>query len=251
MRGCSRAAWIPPAWAPPATPASTCKKPDAVEPIVTVEEKDGTLGYRSVLLVRADSPYQTLDDLRGRTLVFTERLSTSGFLIPYYELSQRGYDPSQFFGQLAFSGGHPQAVTAVLNKQADAGVTWTSGIGDQGEGYSRGNLRRMVDLGALDMNDLRILWTSELIPADPQVVRKDLPQEAKEIYRDLLLNLAERDRRCFERMVGGQARDFKEISHDAYKNIIAIRRKGENGSDPDRQAGCDLRHRCGGSGAML
>ena len=206
------------------------KNPDAVEPLVTVEEKDGTLGYRSVLLVRADSPYQTIDDLRGKTLVFTERLSTSGFLIPYYELSQRGYDPSRFFGQLAFSGGHPQAVAAVLKKQADAGVTWTSGIGDQDKGYSRGNLRRMVDLGALDMSDLRILWTSELIPADPQVVRKDLPQEAKEIYRDLLLNLAERDRRCFERMVGGQAQDFKEISHDAYTNIIAIRRKGEDGS---------------------
>ena len=56
--------------------------PDAIEPIVTLEEEDGTLGYRSVLLVRADSPYQTLADLRGRTLMFTERLSTSGFLIP-------------------------------------------------------------------------------------------------------------------------------------------------------------------------
>jgi phosphonate transport system substrate-binding protein len=206
------------------------QKPDAVEPIVTVEEKDGTLGYRSVLLVRADSPYQTIDDLRGKTLVFTERLSTSGFLIPYYELSQRGYEPGRFFGQLAFSGGHPEAVAAVLNRQADAGVTWTSGIGDQDKGYSRGNLRRLVDLGALDMRELRILWTSELIPADPQVVRKDLPREAKEIYRDLLLNLAERDRRCFEHMVGGQAQDFKEISHDAYKTIIAIQRKGEDGS---------------------
>jgi phosphonate transport system substrate-binding protein len=206
------------------------QKPDAVEPIVTVEEQDGTLGYRSVLLVRADSPYQTLDDLRGRTLAFTERLSTSGFLIPYYELKKRGYEPGQFFGRLAFTGGHPQAVTAVLKREADAGVTWTSAMGDQAKGYSRGNLRRMVDLGALNMNDLRILWTSELIPSDPQVVRKDLPQEAKEIYRDLLLNLAERDRRCFEQMVGGAARDFKEIGHEAYVNIIAIRRKGENGS---------------------
>jgi phosphonate transport system substrate-binding protein len=203
--------------------------PDAVEPIVTVEEQDGTLGYRSVLLVRADSPYQTLDDLRGRTLAFTERLSTSGFLIPYYELSLRGYEPRRFFGHLAFSGGHPQAVTAVLNGEADAGVTWTSGIGDQASGYSRGNLRRMVELGALNMSDLRILWTSELIPADPQVVRKDLPREAKDLYRDMLLDLADRDRRCFERMVGGAARDFKTISHEAYQNIIAIRRQGDNG----------------------
>ena len=212
-------------------PAIFLQNPQAIEPIVTVGQKDGTLGYRSVLLVRADSPYRTLDDLRGRSLVFTERLSTSGFLIPYYELSQQGYDPERFFGQLAFSGGHPQAVTAVLNRQADAGVTWTSGVGDHGQGYSRGNLRRMVELGALDMNDVRILWTSELIPAAPQVVRKDLPQEAKEIYRDLLLNSG-RARSALLRAHGRRpgAVDFKEISHDDYKNIIDIRRNGENGS---------------------
>jgi phosphonate transport system substrate-binding protein len=205
--------------------------PDAVEPIVTVEEEDGTLGYRSVLLVRADSPYQKLDDLRGRSLMFTERLSTSGFLIPYYELSEQGYNPGRFFGRLGFSGGHPQAVVAVLDGQADAGVTWTSGIGDHAAGYSRGNLRRMVERGMLDMSNLRILWTSELIPAGPHVVRKDLPEEAKEIYRDLLLNLADKDRRCFERVAGDDAVDFEPISHDHYAAIIKIRRNGgENGS---------------------
>jgi phosphonate transport system substrate-binding protein len=204
--------------------------PDAVEPIVTLEQGDGTLGYRSVVLVRADSPYQSLDDLRGRSLMFTERLSTSGFLIPYYELSEQGYDPGRFFSRFGFSGGHPQAVVAVLDGQADAGVTWTSGTGDHATGYSRGNLRRMVERGMLDMSDLRILWTSELIPAGPQVVRKDLPEEAKEIYRDVLLNLADRDRRCFERMVGRDSVDFEPISHDDYATIIAIRRNGENGS---------------------
>jgi phosphonate transport system substrate-binding protein len=200
--------------------------PDAVEPIVTLAEEDGTLGYRSVLLVRADSSYRTLDDLRGRALMFTERLSTSGFLIPYYELSQQGYVPDRFFGRLGFSGGHHQAVAAVLEGHADAGVTWTSGIGDHASGYSRGNLRRMVERGVLDMSDVRILWTSELIPAGPQVVRKDLPPEAKEIYRDVLLDLADRDERCFKRIVGGEGIDFEAVNHDYYKTIIAIRRNG-------------------------
>ena len=204
--------------------------PGAVEPIATLEQEDGALGYRSVLLVRADSPYQTLDDLRGRTLMFTERLSASGFLIPYYELSEQGYNPDRFFGRLGFSGGHPQAVAAVLDGHADAGVTWTSGNGDHATGYSRGNLRRMVERGALDMSDVRILWTSELIPAGPQVVRKDLPEEAKEIYRDVLLDLADRDQRCFEGMVGRDAVDFEPISHDHYATIIAIRRNGGSGS---------------------
>jgi phosphonate transport system substrate-binding protein len=110
-------------------------------------------------------------------------------------------------------------------------VTWTSGIGDHAAGYSRGNLRRMVERGTLKMSDVRILWTSDLIPAGPQVVRRDLPKEAKEIYRDVLLDLADRDPRCFERIIGGDGVDFEPISHDDYAAIIAIRRNGGvNGS---------------------
>ena len=124
---------------------------DLVEPLVTVKYADGMVGYRSVPVVRADSPYQTLDDLRNKSLAFTARLSASGFLIPYHELTEQGYEPSRFFNHLAFAGGHPEAVAAVLNGDFDAGVTWSSVIGDVEEGYSRWNLRRMVDRGLLEM----------------------------------------------------------------------------------------------------
>jgi phosphonate transport system substrate-binding protein len=206
------------------------QNPDAIEPIVAMQQEDGTLGNHSVLLVRADSPYRTLADLRGRSLMFTERLSASGFLIPYYELARQGYRPDRFFGSFDFSGSHPHAVAALLSGQADAAITWSSGVGDHANGYSRGNLRRMVQRGALDMNDVRILWTSELIPAGPQVVRKDLPKEAKEIYRDVLLNLADRDPQCFEGIVGDHGSDFGTISHAQYETLIDIRRNGANGS---------------------
>jgi phosphonate transport system substrate-binding protein len=203
---------------------------ELLEPLVTVEQVDGLLGYYSVLFVRADSPYQTLDDLRGKSLVFTERLSTSGFLVPYHELRKQGYEPAQFFGRLAFGGGHPQAVEAVLSGRYDAGVTWTSAIGDHANGYSRGNLRRMVERGMLDMSDLRILWKSELIPEGPYVVRKSLPAEAKDLYRQVLLELADRDRACFQGIVGGEAVGFQPITHEYYHTIIDIRRNGTNRS---------------------
>ena len=215
--------------------------PQAIEPIATLRQEDGTVGYHSVLLVRADSPYRTLADLRGRSLAFTERLSTSGFLIPYYELTKQGYEPDRFFGRLAFSGSHAQAVADVLNGQADAGVTWSSGVGDHANGYSQGHLRRMVDRGLLDMDDVRILWTSELIPSGPIVVRKDLPQEAKEIFRDVLLTLADRDRQCFERIIGDGAVDFETITHDSLQSLIDIRRNGR-----ERSRLCSVRlHRIG------
>lgn len=205
--------------------------PQAIEPIATLRGEDGTVGHRSVLLVRADSPYRTIADLRGRSLMFTERLSASGFLIPYHELTKQGYRPERFFGRLGFGGSHDQAVTAVLNGQADAGVTWSSGVGDHANGYSQGQLRRMVERGLLDMEDVRILWTSELIPSGPLVVRKDLPKEAKEIYRDVVLDLADRDRKCFEKIVGNRAVDFETITHDHYEILIDIRRNGGNGAN--------------------
>jgi phosphonate transport system substrate-binding protein len=204
------------------------RNPDAVEPLVTVKQLDGSLGYHSVLFVRADSPYQTLDDLRGRSLMFTDRDSTSGFLVPHHELSRNGY-PLRHFGSFGFSGSHPATVQSVLDGQFDAGVTWTSGIGPYEDGHSRGNLRRMVQQGRLDMSDLRILWSSSLIAEGPVVVRKKLPQEAKDLYRQVLLDLREQHRPCFEAIAGGSAIGYAPVEHELYRTIVEIRRELEGG----------------------
>jgi phosphonate transport system substrate-binding protein len=204
------------------------RNPDAVEPLVTVQQLDGSLGYHSVLFVRADSPYQTLDDLRGRSLMFTDRDSTSGFLVPHHELSRNGY-PLRHFGSFGFSGSHPATVRSVIDRQFDAGVTWTSGIGPYENGHSRGNLHRMVQQGQLDMSDLRILWSSSLIAEGPVVVRKALPQEAKDIYRQVLLDLPEQHRPCFEAIAGGEATGYAPVEHELYRTIVEIRRELEGG----------------------
>jgi phosphonate transport system substrate-binding protein len=202
------------------------RDPDAVEPLVAVQQLDGSVGYHSVLFVRADSPYQTLDDLRGRSVMFSDRDSTSGFLVPNYELSRDGY-PLRYFGAFGFAGSHPATVLAVLDGQFDAGVTWTSGIGSYEEGHSRGNLHRMVQDGRLDMSDLRILWSSSLIAEGPVVVRKKLPQEAKDAYKQLLLGMSKQHHDCFESIAGGSATGYAPVDHELYRNIVEIRRELE------------------------
>jgi len=204
------------------------RNPDAVEPLVAVQQLDGALGYYSVLFVRADSSYQNLADLRGRSVMFTDRNSTSGFLVPHYELRRAGY-PLRHFGSFGFSGGHPEAVQSVLDGQFDAGVTWTSGIGNYEEGHSRGNLHRMVRLGDLDMNDIRILWSSDLIAEGPVVVRKSLPQEAKDIYKQLLMDLPSQHPSCFRAIAGGAGIGFAPVDHELYRTIIDIRRGSQSG----------------------
>ena len=55
---------------------------DAVEPILTTVQTDGSTGYYSIMVARADSGIKTLADLKGKKLGFADPDSTSGYLIP-------------------------------------------------------------------------------------------------------------------------------------------------------------------------
>ncbi len=148
-----------------------------VVPLVTTQEKDGSTSYVSCMYVRADSGIASLEAMRGRSLAWADPNSASGYLIPRAEFRAAGIDPEpgRYFGRTGFAGGHEQAVIAVLNRQYDAGVTWTSGLGDVAAGYTRGALRMMVDKKMLDMRDLRIIWRSRPIKNGPIAVRKSTP----------------------------------------------------------------------------
>jgi phosphonate transport system substrate-binding protein len=193
--------------------------PDAVEPIVTQEQTDGSTGYYSVLYVRSDSEMDSLDALKGKSLAFADPNSTTGYLYPAYELKKQGFDPAGHFGSAGFAGGHEQAVIAVLNNQYDAGVTWTSGVGE----YTSGNLNKMVRKGALDMDDIKILWKSSLIPNSPEVIRQDLRADLKAAYKDFLVNRPTTDYECFKATQGGDYSGFHEVNHDFYQGVVELR----------------------------
>ena len=150
-----------------------------VVPILTSQEQDGSISYVAVLYTRADSGIASLADMMGRSLAWADPNSASGYLIPRAEFRAIGIDPNpgKYFSRTGFAGGHEQAVIAVLNKQYDAGVTWTSGIGDPAQGYTRGMLRMMTDKKMLDMKDLRILWRSRPILNGPITLRKSTPAD--------------------------------------------------------------------------
>jgi len=200
------------------------ENPDAVAPILTEIQSDGSTGYYSYMYVRADSPYQTLEDLEGHSLGFADPNSTSGYLVPNFELQQQGIDPEEYFSEVGFGGGHEQTVLAVLNGQFDAGVTWTSGLGSHEEGYTAGNFRSMVDNGLLDMNDVRIVWRSSLIPNGPLVMRQDLPQELVDLVRGILVALPDEDPECFYGVTQGENLGFTPVTHEDYATIVEMRR---------------------------
>ena len=82
----------------------------AVEPLVGDLDKDGSFGYYSAIVVKADSPYTSVADLKGKKLAFADPNSTSGFQAPKFFLGEEGYAADTFFGATGFSGSHENKI---------------------------------------------------------------------------------------------------------------------------------------------
>jgi phosphonate transport system substrate-binding protein len=198
-----------------------------VEPVVVARELDGLTGYYAVMYTLADSGIKTLADMEGKSLAFADPDSTSGYLIPKFQLTEElGVDPEAgYFSSTGFGGGHEQAVVAVLEGQYDAGVTWTSLQGDYATGYSRGNLTTMVEKGMLDMADINIIWTSALIPNGPNTIRSALPQELKDLVRGIITAMPVDNPAAYEAAERGIGAGYAVVGNDFFADIIEMRRQ--------------------------
>lgn len=205
--------------------------PDAVSPVLTTRQIDGSTGFYSVMLARSDSGIASLEDMEDRVLGFADPNSTSGYLIPMVSFLDAGIDPDEYFGRTQFSGGHEQNMLALVNGDIDGAVTWVSGVGDFDEGYTSGVLRRMTDSGLLDMSELVQIWQSDLNPNGPIVLRNALPQEVQGAVVASLMAMPEDDPDCFYSSTSGELEGYVEIDHSFYETIVAARRlvvEGDN-----------------------
>ena len=140
---------------------------------------DGQLGYRSIIIVPADSPIQTLDDLlvcdRSVNFGFGDPLSTSGTLVPNaYIFSPRGIDPQTCFNQVTRAS-HEANLLTVANEQLDAATNNTT------------NIERLRRTRPDVLEDVRIIWRSPLIQTDPIMWRSDLPADVRGRIQEFFL----------------------------------------------------------------
>ncbi len=139
-------------------------------------------GYYAHLITRKDSGLESVQDVidnAGR-LVFGngDPNSTSGFLVPgYYLFATRGVDPDAIFKRVLHHN-HEGNFHAVLEGRADVATNNSQAL----------TLYR--NLYPKQYEDIRIIWTSPLIPSDPIVVRKALPEPLKKSIRSALVQFA-------------------------------------------------------------
>ena len=185
----------------------------AVEPLVTWYAPTGQAGYYSILIVRSDSPFRAVEDLRGRTLAWADPDSTSGYLVPLAALREQNLDPARFFSRTVFPGGHEQSVLGVLNGNFDAAFTWTA------DDDAFGQLRMMIDRGVLQRERIRVIMQSPLIPNPPICVRKDLPAEMKADLTSFFLNMTQDNMEMAESVAAGRTTGFLRATEEMYRPI--------------------------------
>jgi phosphonate transport system substrate-binding protein len=185
----------------------------------------GTPGYYSYIITHRDSPLNSLDDMfkQGKNLTFGsgDPQSTSGTLVPgYYVFTQRGLDPKDVF-KVVRPASHGVNLLAVLNKQVDVATN------------------NSEELDKLQLKDpakraeVKILWTSPLIPRDPLVWRKDLAPEVKEKIRKFVLGYGKdaREKEILKKMqqiAGFRASTDAQLIPIRQLELAKERRKLEN-----------------------
>lgn len=151
------------------------------EVFASVIDKDGNPGYWSLLLVNKDSNLQTLDDVlkNGKQLSYGagDPNSTSGTLVPGYFLWAANHiEPKTFFKSVR-AANHEANLLSVINKQVDVAINNTEMLG-----------RYQRNTGKDATESVRILWKSPLIPADPMVIRSDVPTDIKQRIQTFFVN---------------------------------------------------------------
>lgn len=167
---------------------------------------DGNPGYWSLLVTHKDSPLNSVEDVLANASNLTfgngDPNSTSGFLVPsYYVFAVNGVDAKQAFKRVLNSN-HETNLLAAANKQVDVATNNTE------------NLRRLEVTQPEKAAQVKVIWKSPLIPADPIVWRKNLPESTKSAVYSFFMNYGKDDAKEREILAGLQWAPFRASSDD-------------------------------------
>lgn len=191
-----------------------------IEPFATSQSKDGSIGYYSVIVVRKDSPYHSVQDLKGKVLAWADPNSTSGYAVPSYLLRKSGIDPDTFFAKTPFSGSHELGIVGVVNGTFDAAA-------DDETNDNASNVTRMEKKGMIPAGQTRNIWKSDLIPNGPWVVRADLPADLKAAFEAAVMAFPKEDPTDFSQLGLGDTAALVPIDRANYDTIISVVRAND------------------------
>jgi phosphonate transport system substrate-binding protein len=195
--------------------------------------RNGEPFYYGAIVVRKDSPIQTVEDLKGKSIAWASETSTSGRIFPLAALINMGIDPDTYFSKEVVAGGHDSALLAVYHGKVDAAATFSS----DAEGTT-GSWTQMLDEDKKD--EIRAIFVTDPIPADTMSTSKKFHEKNPEALAKIVevvknLNQTEDGRKLLkdlyniEGMVDAVSADYDPV-RDAAK-LLGIDIEGKKKDD--------------------
>lgn len=180
---------------------------------------NGNTTYHSYIIVRNNSNYTGLSDLRGKKFAFSDPLSNSGKLYPTYRLYLMNETPESFFGideqgknNSFFTYSHDNSIISVAQKIADGAAVDSLVYEDMKEKHPE------------IIAETRIIETSPPFGIPPIVVSKDIDPFLEERLRNIFLNMDE-DEDGKEVLAKVKIEKFVNLSNNAYDSIREMRKQ--------------------------
>ncbi len=138
------------------------------EAVFQLKGEDGKDVYKTAIIARADSGIKTMKDINGRSFVFTDPYSMSGYLMPLYLFNENGVKPAT----TAFAGGYSDVVEMVYSGKADAGAIYYAEHDPDGRIHDA--RVKLVEKYPDMVDKVAVIALSPPIPTTPVVFRKGL-----------------------------------------------------------------------------
>jgi phosphonate transport system substrate-binding protein len=184
---------------------------------------DGSKGYYSVFYVLAKSPYQKLEDLKGKNLGLVDPNSTSGNNMPRFKMNQMGINPDSFFSQVVFTGSHENAVLALAQGTVDVCANWWNAEDDSNlTRMLNKNMVKSTDGTPMKKEDFRVIVKSDLIINSPYAYLNELPEDMKAAIKKAFIEAADKDPEAFKKLSDGKNRPWQPVANADYDKTIEL-----------------------------
>ncbi|WP_248930118.1 phosphate/phosphite/phosphonate ABC transporter substrate-binding protein [Paenibacillus hamazuiensis] len=168
--------------------------------------------YKSMIIVKADSPIKDIKDLKGKKIAWQDVTSSAGYIYPAILLKKNGIDPDKDVTGITVKG-HDKGVLAVLNGDVDAAAVFQD---------IRAQMKDVPDA----VQKTRVLSFTDKIPNDTISVRSDMSQAWRDKISQAFIDL-------------GKNEDSRKILVDIYSHQGYVKGDDKN-FDIVRQAAKEI-----------
>jgi len=187
--------------------------------ILLIHLKNGKPSYQSVWLSLQDKKYNSIEELQNQPVAFASRSSTSGYLIPVWDLASRSLVGPQnsltdFFSLTIYGTGYVSAVEKVLSGEVEAAA-----VSDY---VFTGDNKYLSDT---QKSRLRIIQEQGPVPSHTICARASLSGNDRRILREALLEMNTENPTLRDQVFNGELREVNQDEHlKVTREAIAVQK---------------------------